>query len=219
MVQASLITAKLTHRCGNTTPCQCAQHKPSSNAAVVLHPAPPPNAALTDAAAAAVVGAAAVDVHDVRVVASATSPDAEMMDAESNTRGCRCESRLNHHSQIAPRSSRLNATSIIGVTVSITHRPLHRLSAPSRSRYGHVHSSQCSSAADELIDRRIAPNTKKRYICALSTLKVWWRKTYDVGFTVPVDKKAIGASSAGSLGRRRRTDQWPSRRSGSTSLR
>jgi len=55
----------------------------ATTAAVVLHPAPPPNAALTDAAAE-VVGAAAVDVHDVRVVASATSPDAEMMDADAD---------------------------------------------------------------------------------------------------------------------------------------
>jgi hypothetical protein len=55
-----------------------------TTAAVVLHPAPPPHAALMDAAAAAAVGAAAVDVHDVRVVASATLTDAEMMAADAD---------------------------------------------------------------------------------------------------------------------------------------
>ena len=48
-----------------------------------------------------------------------------------------------------------------------------------------------ADAADALIDRRIAPNTKKRYECTLKVLKKYWLETYRTDFTVPVDVAAI----------------------------
>ena len=50
-----------------------------------------------------------------------------------------------------------------------------------------------SSAADALIDSRIAPNTKTRYESTLKVMEEYWQATYRVAFSVPVTMDAIMA--------------------------